>query len=83
MSGYDFAINQSGLLEFQGLSSAEQRVLLGIFTRLAGNPALKGDYSYRDENGRDNEVLDLDGFVVTYWTDHAAKEVRILGVERT
>ncbi len=43
---------------------------------------MRGDYSFLTEDGRTNEVLDLGDFVVTYWTDHAVRVVRILVIER-
>lgn len=82
MSGYDYALHRSGLDSFQALTLSEQRVLIGAFERIAASPFLRGDFSYRDAEGRANQVLDLGGVVVTYWVDHAAKEVRILAVER-
>jgi hypothetical protein len=35
-----------------------------------------------DETGRTNEVTCTAHFRVTYWTDHAVKEVRIMDVRR-
>ena len=42
----------------------------------------EGDCVLRDAHGRDNQVLDLGGFVVSFWSDHAVQMVRITVVER-
>jgi hypothetical protein len=63
-------------------SAREQRLLVDAFAMLARHPGTTGDYTFVDADGRQNHVLDLNGFVATFWTDHAARVVRVLLLER-
>ena len=44
---------------------------------LAGNPFGEGDYVTKDQAGRTLQNLLIEDWVVTYWADHAVKELRI------
>ena len=82
-AGYDYSIDRVAVATLSAGSAREQRMLLDAFDRLAQNPTIRGDYSFSDEVGRINEVLDPGDFVVTFWSDHAVRKVRILILERT
>jgi hypothetical protein len=49
---------------------------------LARDPQRKGVEQVRDETGRTNEVLYTAHFRVTYRSDHAVQEVRIMDIRR-
>ena len=36
----------------------------------------------RNAQGRDNEILVVGDWVVTYWPDHAGREIRVVRLER-
>jgi hypothetical protein len=65
-----------------GRDESERRELLGACEALAQKPNEHGAEKVIDEVGRTNEVIYTAHFRVTYWTDHAVKEVRILDVRR-
>ncbi len=48
---------------------------------LARDPFLESDYRLEDSDGRMVEHLLIDGFVFSYWVDHAAKLVMIAEIE--
>ena len=44
-------------------------------------PATRGDYTEQDDDGRELQVAVLSAAVITYWTDDAVREVRVVGIE--
>jgi len=48
---------------------------------LARHPFEPGDYREAGLKGREYEVKLHDDLIVTWWVDHAAKEVRIVRLE--
>ena len=81
--GYDYSLDREAVAVLVACTVREQRFLVDACATLARNPAGSGDYAYRDTSGRENQVIDLGGFVVTFWVDHAERVVRILVIERT
>jgi hypothetical protein len=49
--------------------------------RIERTPAARGDYTEWDDDGRELQVMALDRVVVTYWTDDAVREVRVVRIE--
>ncbi len=81
-AGYSFWIDAGTLRLILTLSTSERRALDRIFQFLAGHPHFTGDYQERDNDGRMNEVFLQGRFIVTFWTDHAVREVSIVRVEK-
>ncbi len=82
MTGYDYSLDREAVVEFSKCSAREQRLPLTAFERLAEHPFSAGDCALRDARGRDNQILDLGEFVISFWSDHAARIVRVTVVER-
>lgn len=61
---------------------AEQRRLLAILDEIKAAPFRAGDFKQRDETGRFNEVVLLGEWLVTFWSDHTTREIRIVNLER-
>jgi hypothetical protein len=59
-----------------------RRQLLAVLDQIAANPFHKGDLQQRDPAGRVHEVALLGDWLVTYWPDHAVKEIRVVALER-
>jgi hypothetical protein len=49
--------------------------------KLARAPAQPGDFQELDTLGRHYQTKALDEVVVTWWVDHAAREVRVVEIE--
>jgi len=60
---------------------AERRQLIQFFDALAARPHAEGDYEEFDSTGRPNQVKILERWAITYWPDHAVKEVRVVEIE--
>ena len=55
--------------------------MVRAFELLASDPYRPGDYREKDAEGRDMEVILVGKFLLTYWADHAVKELRIVRAE--
>ena len=81
-TGYHFLLSGEAFRYLLTLRAAERRMLDDLFQSLAENPFLAGDYQERAADDRPMEVILRGRFLLTYWTDHAAREVRVVRVER-
>ena len=55
----------------------EQQRLAKVCRVLASLPFPEGDYVTKDHDGRFLQNILIEDWVVTYWPDHAVKELRI------
>lgn len=67
---------------FYAANKRDRKVLLDYFEFLAGNPFTESDWVVKDVTGRPNYRAAVGRFLVTFWTDHAVREVRIVKIER-
>jgi hypothetical protein len=80
--GYGYALDDAGCEIFHQLPRRQRERLLGLFRQLADHPFTRGDYQESDARGQHMEVLLFDEqFLITWHADHAAKQVRIVGLE--
>jgi hypothetical protein len=61
---------------------ADRRRLLVILDELKAAPLRVGDFQQRDSTGRLHEVALVGVCLITWWIDHAAAEIRVVGIER-
>jgi hypothetical protein len=78
--GYTYALAEAASEYAFRLPRREQRRLAKVCRLLADTPHRLGAYSTTDEVGRVLQNLTVDDWVITFWTDHAVKEVRIVEV---
>lgn len=55
--------------------------ILKFIRRIAEDPYLPGDFKDSDEIGRPLEVKLVGQYAITYWADHAVKEIKVINVE--
>ena len=79
---YDVAVAISQMVVFNGAGKRGRKSLLDFFDRLAANPFLESEWTVDDSTGRTHFRLTVGRYLVTYWPDHAAREVRIVKLER-
>ena len=60
---------------------ATRRRLLAVLDQVAAEPFRVGDLQQRDPAGRINEVVLIGDWLVTYWADHATREIRVVALE--
>ena len=56
--------------------------LFSILDRLESESGQQGDIMEFDDTGRTNHILISGAWAITYWPDHAAKEIRIVRIEK-
>lgn len=64
-----------------GLSKRRQRTLSDILFRLASFPNQQGDYLLSDGSGRDVQYIMIGNYVIGFWPDHPARELRIVEID--
>ena len=56
-------------------------LILNFIEQIAADPYLAGDFKDSDDIGRPLEVKLVGSYAITYWADHAVKEIKIINVE--
>lgn len=59
----------------------DRQLLLRFIASLAEDPFQQGDGFIIDDTGRRHEVIDVRRYRITFWTDHAVKEVKISKIQ--
>jgi hypothetical protein len=79
-AGYSYVLSEAASDFAFRLPPAEQRRLAVTLRLLASQPNREGHYTANDDTGRLLQNLLLDDWVITYWPDHAVKELRIADI---
>lgn len=81
MAGYSYTLGEAAVHAFTSLPARQRARLLRIFDSLSRLPHQEGDYRETGTSRRLYEVKLIDETLITWWTDHASKEVRIVRIE--
>ncbi len=81
MASYQLVLSEAAARTFAQLSRLRQRQAGAALDEVKREPFREGDFRQRDPAGRINEVVLLGGWLVTYWTDHAVREIRVVALE--
>jgi hypothetical protein len=60
---------------------ATRRRLLAVLDVIAAEPFRVGDLQQLEAGGRIHEVVLIGDWLVTYWADHTAQEIRVVALE--
>ena len=82
MAGYAYALGDKAVSVFAVLPVRHREKLLRCFDQLARYPAQTGDYQEFGASGRAYEITLTDDVLITWWVDHATREVHIIRLER-
>lgn len=82
MDSYALVLSEAAAITFATAPRSEQRKLVVILDAVKVAPSRRGDLQERDAQGRVNEVLVVGDWLVTYWPDHAVRELRVMRLER-
>jgi hypothetical protein len=80
MNPYSVYIREGALAAMPKSTAARNRIMT-FLRQLGDNPFHPGHYVETDAIGRPNEVEIIGRYAVTYWADHAAREVKILDIQ--
>jgi hypothetical protein len=81
-AAYRYVLDCDVAEDLLALPARHRDHFIRIFQELAGNPHQKGRSYFRDSSGREIQKGHFGHWLVSYWTDHAVKEVRIVGIQR-
>ena len=70
------------ILELERPSRSVRYQVLSFLQSLAEHPTKPGDYEERDEVGRPVQIKIIGRYALTYWADHAVKEVKVMKFEK-
>ncbi len=82
MEPYALARHDSAFLAYWAAPVRAQRQILSELELLKADPFRLGDCEEPDTTGRLNQVLLIDEILLTFWSDHAVREVRVVRIER-
>ena len=81
MSAYDYVLRASAARVVLGSSKRLRREILSELERLAREPFSKPDLEETGPSGRTYAIRVRERIILTYWVDHAAREVCVIRVE--
>ena len=81
MAAYELVFSRVAAEAFAALPKARQRRAAVVLEGLRGLAHAPGDLRQRGEDGRIHEVHLLGEWLLTTWTDHAAREIRVVALE--
>ncbi len=76
-AAYEPVLSAQATAFLVGLSRQKQRKLLTLLLQVAEHPMQLGDYSTRDEDGHQLQHLVVGDWHISFWADHAVRELRI------
>ncbi len=79
---YQSHLSREAVTFVVGLSKKKQRRVLDLADQIARQPFQISDYQTVDADGRTIENLKIDGYLFSFWVDHASREVRISDIVR-
>lgn len=82
MDAYGLVLSEAAAMRFATAARSEQRQLVMVLDQVKGTPFKGGDLQESDSQGRTNEILVVNEWIVTYWADHASREMRVVRLER-
>jgi hypothetical protein len=59
----------------------ERESMTRFFDQIADDPYRAGDLVEQDDSGRDIQVTLMGRFALYFWSDHAVKEVKVVGLK--
>jgi hypothetical protein len=69
------------VLQLEKPSRRDRELILNFLEALARDPYAKGDYEEPDEVGRAVQIRVMGRYALTYWADHAVREVKVMKIE--
>lgn len=62
-------------------AGGDRRQVMDFVRWLGEHPFAMGDYSDTDSAGRRREVMIIGRHAITFWEDHAVKEVKVTNIQ--
>lgn len=82
MRPYEVVLQAEAWTALARTGGRSKRRLLTLLEDLKAKPFRAGDYRQQDQDGRWHEVVLLNDWLVTFWSDHAVREIRVVNLQR-
>ena len=82
MRAYEVILHERAWAALAATKGGARRRLLALLDAVKAEPFRGGDFQQRDASGRSNEVLLLDEWLVTFWSDHAVADIHVVNLEQ-
>jgi hypothetical protein len=79
---YEIVLHEEAWAALAAAGRAKQRRIFQTLDEVKNDPFREGDFQEMDATGRVHQVLLMDDWLITYWTDHGACEVRVVRLEQ-
>lgn len=77
---YEIFLRSEAIESLRGIRGTPRKAIAGFIDSLALSPSSTGDYTVQDVTGRVIYIKVLGSHAVTFWADHAAKEIKITDI---
>ena len=82
MIRYIFVLDEGAFAVFLKARGRARLDLVRGFEWLANNPYARGENTAKHETGRPLQLKRFGGWIVTFWSDHGNREVRIVEITK-
>ena len=82
MKPYQLFLRREVVEALKSIPREQQRRLSSFLDTLPGDPFQIGDYTEHDASQREIRIKIVGKFAITYWSDHVAKEVKVVDIAR-
>lgn len=77
---YEIFLRSEAIVALRAIRPSARAVVSKFIDSLATEPFSEGDYSVKDHAGRDIHIKVVAEWAVTFWSDHPAKEIKIIDI---
>lgn len=77
---YDVFLRTEAIETLRTIPGVARRRISNFIDSLATAPSMSGDYSHIDPSGRTIEIKVMGAYAITFWADHAAREIKIIDI---
>jgi hypothetical protein len=81
VNDYGLVVHGEAVKLLLACGAERRRRLLGALDALAADPFQQGDFQVQDTSLRQQQVKLVHGMLITYYADHAVKELRVTEIE--
>lgn len=77
---YEIFLRAEAIDALNVIRAKPRKLVCQFIDSLALDPFSEGDYSVRDASSRDIHIKIVAEYAVTFWTDHPAKEIKVIDI---
>ena len=81
MSSYRVFLAKEVVAQLRSCKRNEQNMMNRFFDEIGDDPFRVGDFVEMDDVGRDIQVTVIGRYALYFWSDHAVKEVKVVGMK--